>query len=485
MANKAVAEAYGTIAEDLVGKKDADFNPHSEEVRHFREEDLRVIENRNPMVIPEEHITDSEGNVRILQTTKIPFSESGSDIPGILGVSVDITERKQLEERLQQAAKMEAIGQLSGGIAHDFNNLLTAMIGYANILSQQLPQEGPYQSKLAQINRAAERAAGLTQQLLAFGRKQMLNKILLDLNSVITDFETMLRRLIGENIEIITVLDPCIEKVQADPGQVEQILMNLAVNARDAMPDGGKLTIETSVAHLDRRYVLTHPGVTPGRYVLITVSDNGRGMDSETLGRIFDPFFTTKEKGVGTGLGLSTVYGIIKQHEGHISAYSEPEHGTTFKVYFPLTKESSDLDVQDSELHARSQGTETVLVVEDEDIVLNLACEALQMLGYTPLAASDRDQAISVCTSYNDPIHLMLTDVVLPRTDGRSLYQELSPTRPEMKVLYMSGHTEQFIIRHGVLDKEVHFLQKPFSMESLGAKVRAVLDEKKIKRDLS
>lgn len=396
---------------------------------------------------------------------------------GFRGSFRDVTEQKLLEEQLRQAAKMEAIGSLAGGIAHDFNNLLTAMMGYSSILTQQLPAQGKYQEKLAQISRAAERAAALTQQLLAFGRKQVLDVKSLNLNAVISDFETMLRRLIGENIDVKTFLDPNLGMAEADPGQIEQILMNLAVNARDAMPDGGTLTIETGEASLDGDYCRSHPEVTPGDYIMFAVTDTGRGIDAGTLSRIFDPFFTTKEKGVGTGLGLSTVYGIVKQHRGHINVYSEVGRGSTFKVYLPRTEGTLERPSVSSQALDPSRGTETVLVVEDEEAVRNIACEALELLGYVPLAAGDSDEAVAISGAHDGPIHLLLSDVVLPKKDGRSLYDLLARSRPEMKALFMSGYTENFVVHHGVLDKTVHFLQKPFTVDNLARKIREVLDQ--------
>jgi CheY-like chemotaxis protein len=297
----------------------------------------------------------------------------------------------------------------------------------------------------------------------------------LDLNMVISDFETMLRRLIGENIEVKTFLKPSLGTVEADPGQIDQILMNLAVNARDAMPEGGALTIETDDIYLDGDYCRSHPEVTPGNYLLFAVTDTGRGMDTETLGRIFDPFFTTKEKGVGTGLGLATVYGIVKQHRGHVSVYSEVGRGTTFKVYLPRIEGALE-PFTAAQAFTPDRGTETVLVVEDEEAVRDISCEALAMLGYLPLAAADSDEAIAISEAHSGRIHLLLTDVVLPKKDGRSLYELLAKTRPDMKALFMSRYTENFVVHHGVLDKEVHFIQKPFTVDHLARKIREVLD---------
>jgi two-component system cell cycle sensor histidine kinase/response regulator CckA len=389
----------------------------------------------------------------------------------------DITELKRLEEQLRQAAKMEAIGRLAGGIAHDFNNLLTAVLGYSNILLQEFEEGTAQHNRLLQMTRAAELAAGLTRQLLAFSRKQVLDVKVLDLNKVISDLHMMLQRLIREDIQLVTVLEPSLGKIKVDPGQLEQIIINLVVNARDAMPGGGKLTIETENVNLDENYARSHSEVDAGAYVMVAVSDTGLGMDSETVSRIFDPFFTTKEKGVGTGLGLSTVYGIVKQHRGHVTVYSEPGHGTTFKIYLPQVQQASDDAGRRSSSREERRGDETILVVEDEEYVRNLVCEALTMLGYSLLCAADPKEAVALCRAYKGPIHLLLTDVILPHMDGKSLFQKMVSYRPGLKVLYVSGYTENFIVQHGVLDEGVQFMHKPFDIDSLAGKVRAVLDE--------
>ena len=389
----------------------------------------------------------------------------------------DITERKHLEEQLQQSQKMEAIGSLAGGVAHDFNNLLTAIIGYSNLLLQQMPQEHPHHSKISQIYEAAERAAGLTKQLLAFSRKQVLDVKILDLNSVIENISSMLRRMIGEHIELITVLRPSLGKIRGDASQIEQILMNLAVNARDSMADGGTLTMETDNVLLEEEYARAHAEIQPGPYAMVVVSDVGHGISKDILSRIFEPFFTTKQKGQGTGLGLSTAYGIIKQHHGHIMVYSEQGKGTTFKVYLPLARELSERVFKPRLVPRQRTGKETILVVEDEAIVRQLTCEMLQNLGYTVMRAGDPVEAIELCRRHGGPIHLLLTDVVMPQMDGRTLYRHLAPERPEMKVLYVSGYTEDAIVNHGVLDDNVNFLQKPFTVYGLTSKVRDVLDQ--------
>jgi PAS domain S-box-containing protein len=394
---------------------------------------------------------------------------------GVQALVEDVTERKMLEEQLQQAAKMEAIGQLAGGIAHDFNNILTAIIGYSSMLAQSTDRDDPGHERAVQINREAERAAGLTRQLLAYSRRQVLDPKVIDLNGLIADLEDMLRRLIGEDIDLIIMLDSTIGSVKTDPSQTEQILINLAVNARDAMPSGGQLIIQTGEISLDAEQASVHADLRPGPYVVLSVTDNGQGMDEETRTRIFDPFFTTKEKGSGTGLGLAMVYGIVRQHCGHVIVESEPQDGTTFTVYFPRSDHRVTETQQSVNPNGRVGGTETVMVVEDEDVVRDLVCEALQALGYRILAAAHPDEAIGLCKGFADSIDLLLSDVVLPHMDGKSLFECLRQNRPDLKVLFMSGYTDDFIVSHGVLRPGVQLLQKPFSLESLAGKVREVL----------
>jgi PAS domain S-box-containing protein len=422
-------------------------------------------------------ISRKDGSRRKVSVSVSLIRNEDGQATGFRGIFRDVTEKMRLEEQLRQAVKMEAIGRLAGSVAHDFNNILTAIIGYSGILMQQLPEGSPEHEKLLQIGRAAARAADLTRQLLVFSRKQLLDVEVMNLNEVIAELEKMLKRLIGEDIELVTLLNPSLGYVQADASQIEQILMNLAVNARDAMPNGGNLTIETADVFLDEDYCRVHPEVEPGQYVMFAVSDSGRGMDTETLSRCFDPFFTTKQKGAGTGLGLSTVYGIVKQHRGHITVYSEPGTGTIFKVYLPMAEAIREKPPKAPSVRLRPHGKETILIVEDESLVRNLTREALEMLGYLALTASDPLEAVALSDEHEGPIHLLLTDVVLPQMDGSTLFGKISSKRPEMKVLYMSGYTENFIVHHGVLDRSVHFIPKPFTVEALAAKIRRILDE--------
>ncbi|HJQ31476.1 MAG TPA: response regulator [Pyrinomonadaceae bacterium] len=389
----------------------------------------------------------------------------------------DMTERKRLEEQLRQAQKMEAVGRLAGGVAHDFNNLLTVINGYSDLLAKRLRAEDPLRLNVEEIRKAGERAASLTRQLLAFSRKQVLQPKVIDLNEVVRETEKMLRCLIGEDIELRASLGPWLGSVKADPGQMEQVLMNLAVNARDAMPRGGKLTISTENVYLDEEYAAHHVTVAPGRYVILAVSDTGTGMDEQTKARIFEPFFTTKVAGKGTGLGLSTVYGIVKQSGGYVWVYSEVGRGTTFKIYLPRVDEGAQ-GYRQSPAPAQAQelrGTEAVLLAEDDELVRNMTRIILSDHGYKVQAAANGAAALSIFERTEGPIHLLLTDVVMPGISGRELADRLTRLRPEMKVLFMSGYTEDAIVHHGVLDEGVNFIQKPFTPDDLARKVREVL----------
>jgi PAS domain S-box-containing protein len=387
----------------------------------------------------------------------------------------DITDRKRLEDQLRQAQKMEAVGQLAGGIAHDFNNLLTVITGYSELLYDDLGADDPRRADVSEIRQAAARAAQLTRQLLAFSRKQVLQPRALDLNGVVTGIEKMLTRLLGETISVRTKLSPSLGTVRADPGQLEQVLMNLAVNAGDAMPHGGELTIETSEVELDEEYAREHVDAVPGRYVMLAVHDAGVGMEPATQARLFEPFFTTKGPGKGTGLGLSTVYGIVKQSGGHIWVYSEIGQGTTFKVYLPRIDAPADI-MPRSPQEAAKRGTETILVVEDADLLRALARRVLEGFGYTVLTAHGGQEALAMAEAHPGPVHLLLTDVVMPEMGGAELAKRLAARRAEILVLYMSGYTDDAIVRQGVLDEGVAFIQKPFTAESLVRRVREVLD---------
>jgi signal transduction histidine kinase len=385
------------------------------------------------------------------------------------------SERAQAEQ-LRQSQKLESVGQLAGGIAHDFNNLLTVITGYIDLSLRRLKPDDPLSRNLDEVKKAAERAASLTQQLLAFSRKQVLEPKVIDLNDVVTDTDKLLRRLIGEDIHLVTMRDPGLWRVKADPGQLSQVIVNLAVNARDAMPRGGKLTIETRNVYLDEAYAGRHMAVRPGAYVMLAVTDTGTGMDAETQKHIFEPFYTTKEIGKGTGLGLSMVYGVVKQSGGNIWVYSEQGQGTTFKIYLPRVEEGVVEAQAAATLPELARGTETILLVEDEDMVRRLLRDILEMEGYTVLVAHDGDEALRACERHEGPIHLLLTDVVMPGMSGRQLVERLTEHCADVKVLYMSGYTDDAIVHHGVLDAGTNFLQKPFTPDAVVRKVREVLD---------
>jgi nitrogen-specific signal transduction histidine kinase len=389
----------------------------------------------------------------------------------------DLTMQKTLEEQFHQSQKMEAVGQLAGGVAHDFNNLLTVISGYSELLVTRLPANDPTRGFIEEILKAGERAAHLTRQLLTFSRKAVVERRVLGLNALVTDTEKMLRRLIGEDISMATTLAPALGQVKADAGQIEQVIMNMAVNARDAMPQGGKLSIETANAELGADYAMLHPEVKPGRYVMVAISDSGSGMSQETKAHIFEPFFTTKGMGKGTGLGLATVYGIVKQSGGHIEVHTALGQGTTFKIYLPLVedKASSGMSLHSSKI--APHGTETILLVEDEDAVRAITKLALQSLDYTILEAKNGEEAVRISERHTEPIHLLITDVVMPVMGGRQVAERMAACKQGIKVLYLSGYTDDAVLRHGILQADVAFLQKPFTPMSLANKVRAVLDK--------
>ncbi|TAM81070.1 MAG: PAS domain-containing sensor histidine kinase [Acidobacteria bacterium] len=393
-------------------------------------------------------------------------------------VSIDVTERKSLEEQLRQSQKMEAVGRLAGGIAHDFNNLLTIITGYSELLLDSAPIEEEQRSKIEEIKKAGERAALLTRQLLAFSRKQVLAPRVLDLNVVIENLRKMIERLIGEDIEFVTIPYAALGRAKADPGQVEQIIMNLVVNARDAMPQGGKLTIETANVEFDEEYARSHVPSVPGHYVMVAVGDTGTGMDPGVQKHIFEPFFTTKETGKGTGLGLATAYGIVKQSGGFIWVYSEVGVGTVFKIYFPRVLEENEVPTVIQHEPEQLKGTETILVAEDEVALRTLICETLERFGYKVLLAADGEEAVRLSEQIGEAIHLLIADVVMPRMSGREVAEHVTAARPKIEVLYISGYTDDAIIHHGAIGPNIAFLQKPFTPAALARKVRQILEHK-------
>ena len=429
-------------------------------------------------------IIRKDGTKRSIEASVSLMKDPSGNRIGFRGIVRDITERKRieqeksnLEEQLRQSQKIEAIGRLAGGIAHDFNNLLTVIKGYSQLSLIELKEDAPLRGNIEEIKRASDKAADLTRQLLAFSRRQILEMRVLDLDTVLRDLNKMLHRLIGEDIELVTISTDNLGRVKTDPGWVEQIIMNLAVNARDAMPSVGKLTIETANVELDEAYSRGHIAVKPGRYVMLSVSDTGVGMTPEVRQQVFEPFFTTKEKGKGTGLGLSTVYGIVKQSGGNIWVYSEPGKGTTFKIYLPRVDEALEELKERVEVKEVPRGTETILVVEDEEDVRKLAVRILERQGYKVLEASQGLDAFLIAEKYEDLIHLLVTDVVMPKISGRELADRIAEIRPEIKVLYMSGYTDNAIVHHGVLGEGMKFIQKPFTVDGLARKIREVLDK--------
>lgn len=403
-------------------------------------------------------------------------SETGL-LNGFIGMARDITAEKKLEQQFIQSQKMESVGLLAGGVAHDFNNLLTPILGYTELLLRSFSEEDPRRRRLVQVKEAADRAKDLTHRLLAFSRKQVIELKTVALGDIIRQFEKILRRTIRENIQINIALAPSLGKVRVDAGQIELVLLNLSVNAQDAMPEGGVLTIEARDIELDAAYAASHAEIKPGPYVMLAISDTGLGMDEQLQAHIFEPFFTTKETGKGTGLGLSTVYGIVKQHGGSIFVYSERNHGSVFKVFLPRVEEDGhSVESSRSGVSEVQQGLETILVAEDSEIVRLLACDLLESFGYRVLAAESPERCIGMARNFAGTIELLLTDVIMPGMNGKELYQALRGVRPELKVLFMSGYTSNVIGQHGVLDQDEAFVQKPFTIQSLSEKVRQVLD---------
>ncbi len=415
------------------------------------------------------------GETFIIEKAITPLRNPGGQITHFISTGRDITDQRKLESQLHQSQKMDAIGLLAGGVAHDFNNQLLVISAYAELVLDSLGAEDPSRKKIDEIITATRRAADLTRQLLAFGRKQMQSLRVLDLNTVVEEITRMLPRLIGEDIQLMFVPGKDLVKVKADPGQIEQVVMNLATNARDAMPRGGKLTIETANVCLDQSYVQRHVIVPAGEYVLLAVSDSGDGIPAEHLSHIFEPFYTTKEAGKGTGLGLATAYGIVKQSEGFIWVYSEPGHGTTFKIYLPRVHRKSEAERLPQVMESSPHGYETVLLVEDEAAVRASTGEFLVRCGYTLVTAENGEDALRVSRDYSGPIHLMITDVVMPKMGGPQLAAQLAAERPAMKSLFVSGYAENTVLRHGNIDVTAQFLSKPFSLSTLANKIREVL----------
>jgi len=484
-ANESFARAVGVSPEEVRGR--TSFPRWTKRLQErYRLEDEQVVR-RGERLWFEDCVVDRKGRTRWFETVKSPVLDSSGAVVGVCGVARDVSERKRaeeehkrLEEQFRQAQKLEAIGTLAGGIAHDFNNLLSIILGNVDLALVFLPEDRGERRYIEEIRKAAQRASDLTQQILAFSRKQILKPTVVNLNEIVRAVEKMLQRLIGENIALETRLNPDIGSVLVDVGQMEQVLMNLAVNARDAMPTGGRLLIETYESDLDESY-FDQRGTTPkpGRYVVLCVVDTGEGMDAETLSRIFEPFFTTKETGKGTGLGLSTVYGIVKQSGGYVWVYSEPGGGATFKIYLPVVEEiGAAVGPARQEVFRRQErrGSETVLAVEDDAMLLDLVGLILERCGYRVLKAGSGEDALRTAREDSGPIHLLLTDVIMPGMSGRELAERMKALRPEVKVLYMSGYTDESIAHYGMLDPGIDLIAKPFTPVGLADKVREVLD---------
>jgi two-component system cell cycle sensor histidine kinase/response regulator CckA len=421
----------------------------------------------------EARLVRKDGTPIPYQFSCVPLRNSQGEVIGLTGVGTDISERKRLEEQLWQLQKMEAVGRLAGGVAHDFGNLLTVIHVRAQLALHRLGPDDPARPDIENLNATAARAGGLVRQLLAFSRKQVLQPKVLDLNAVVENAGQMLRPLIGEDVSLVTSLAPELGRVKADPIQLEQVLVNLAVNARDAMPEGGTLAVETAEVELDEAFTAEHPGASIGAYVVVRVRDTGTGMDEATRAQIFEPFFTTKQVGKGTGLGLATVYGIVKQHGGYVMVDSEPGRGSTFAVYLPRVEEELETEMEVPVTTASSPGSGTVLLVDDDEEVRTLASRVLRDHGYVVLEAANPDEALAICAEHKEPIDLLLTDVVMPIMSGRELAEQVRPLRPEARIMYMSGYPGDVIGKHGVLASG-SFIQKPFTPAILSAKVHEV-----------
>jgi two-component system cell cycle sensor histidine kinase/response regulator CckA len=474
--NSGAQRIYGYSAAEIVGKSVSILFPSdsSSEIMEMMEK----IKGGERVVKSDTILVRHDGKEIHVALTLSPIKDSSGQVFGVSTVARDVTENKRLEAMFRQSQKMEAVGQLAGGVAHDFNNLLGVILGYSGLLLDRMSPTDPERKSIEEIQKASERGALLIRQLLAFSRKQVLEPKVLNLNAVVKGMEKMLHRIIGEHMELFVILNPALGHVRADSGQLEQVILNLVVNARDAMLQGGKLTIETANIQLDAEYAAQHPSTVPGPHVMVSVSDTGCGMDEKTKAHIFEPFFSTKDFGKGTGLGLSTVYGIMKQSAGSIWVYSEVGIGTTFKIYLPRVEMALDVAPASDKCEKPKGGAQTILIVEDDGALLHVAQRSLEECGYAILAAQSPADAINICESHLGPIDLMVTDVVMPGMSGAQLATHLSALRPEMKVLYVSGYTDDTIVRHGVLEPGLAFLQKPFSARTLARKVADVLASK-------
>lgn len=483
--NETFEQFYGAKEKEIVGKTDYDFVDEAQ-ANFFREHDHKAAVAGKPTVNEEWVTFASNGKNVLLETIKTPMLDDQGNLLGVLGVARDITERTRAEEekdrlsgQLQQAQKMEAVGRLAGGVAHDFNNMLSVIIGFCDIAMDDAELSGTVLNALQEIMKAARRSVDVTRQLLVFARKQTISPEVVQLNDTIEELVRMIQRLIGEDLDLVWAPGKDVWKVKIDPSQINQIIINLCVNARDAMKDGGRITIETGNIEFDNEYCTHHLGCQVGEYVFMTVSDTGTGMDAETIEKIFDPFFTTKEAGQGTGLGLATVHGIVNQNNGFINVYSEPNRGTIFKIYLPRYADKNDRQAEKEQTIPYLGGSETILVVEDEVAILTMSTMMLESLGYHVLTARKPRDAIHLVEKYKGTLHLLLTDVVMPEMNGRVLADRILSMQPGMATLFMSGYTANIIAHHGILSEGVSLVHKPFSKKELGARVREVLDKGK------
>jgi PAS domain S-box-containing protein len=479
LVNEALCKFLGKARDELVGTTGMEFLP-ADQMERFLEVDREVLSSGEEN-LSEEPLTGHDGNIQTIITKKTRYVD-GQGAAFVVGVIRDVSERKKaeeerkkLEDQLRQSQKMESVGRLAGGVAHDFNNQLTAIIGFSELIKSSLDSNDPLFGEVEEVLKAADSASRLTAQLLAFSRKQTIDPKVVDINETVERSQKMLKRLIEEDIDLVFVPGKDLWRTKVDPGQLDQVMVNLSVNARDAMPDGGRLKIETANVAFDEEFCKIHAAAKPGDFVMLAVSDDGCGMEKEVLDNIFEPFFTTKAMDEGTGLGLSTVYGIVKQHGGFIYAYSEPGQGTSFKIYLPRVGEKVD-EIAKPATDAPVFGSETVLLVEDNEMVRHLAKRILEKSGYRVLEAEQGGDAYLQCKAYEKEIHLLLTDVVMPKMSGKELYDQIAPLRPDIKVLYMSGYTDDAIVHRGVLDEGTPFIQKPFKVDALLHKVREVLD---------
>jgi two-component system, cell cycle sensor histidine kinase and response regulator CckA len=472
--NQAYCRFLGCTTDDALGSSVLRFVP--EDAREQLAAELRLLSPEHPTYSHELRVVAPDGHLRWMSWHNRALIDADGRMIGIQAVGQDITEQRELGEQLRQSQKMETVGRLAGGVAHDFNNIVTAIMGHASFALEEAQGLDSIDADIREVLKSAERARKLTHQLLAFSRRQMIELRLINLNDLIFDMDRMLRRLIGEDIELVTLPGQPMGRVRADQSQIEQVLANLVVNARDAMPDGGTLTVETAVVELDETYQVKDGDLRPGSFVMLAVSDTGVGMDAEVQSHLFEPFFTTKEVGRGTGLGLATVYGIVKQHGGHVWVYSEVGRGSTFKVYLPLAHE---LEAAVGEPTVTSDGrgeSGVVLVAEDDPAVRMVTTRILERRGYQVLKASSGDEALRMADQHSGRIDLLVTDVVMPQMSGRELAERLKRRRPRVSVLYVSGYSDNDIHHHGVLDDGVDFLQKPFTEAMLAEKVRRAID---------